>query len=98
MRNDAPHFRADHVGSLLRPRQVLEAHAAGVQGERLREIEDAAILDALQLQREVGLDVFTDGEYRRSSWSGDFPSAVDGYVPGSPPIAFEWQTQDGPRT
>jgi 5-methyltetrahydropteroyltriglutamate--homocysteine methyltransferase len=90
------------VGSLLRPPEVLQAHAAHaeqrISAKQLRDIEDEAILKALQLQHEVGLDVLSDGEYRRSSWSGDFASAVDGYVPGSPPIAFEWQTRQGPRT
>jgi 5-methyltetrahydropteroyltriglutamate--homocysteine methyltransferase len=88
-------YRADHVGSLLRPPQVLEAHAARAQqrisADELRRIEDEAILAALDLQREVGLDVFTDGEYRRSSWAGDFSDSVDGYVAGEPPIRFEWR-------
>src|SRR3954451_14236077 len=92
-------FRADHVGSLLRPPEVLEAHAAHAQGtvsaEQLREIEDKAILMVLDLQRQVGLDVLSDGEYRRrAGWAGGFPEAVDGYVNSEPPIAFQWTMPD----
>ena len=64
-------YRADHVGSLLRPREVLDAHAAHARGkisaDQLREVEDNAILMVLDLQRQIGIDVLSDGEYRRSS-------------------------------
>jgi 5-methyltetrahydropteroyltriglutamate--homocysteine methyltransferase len=94
-----PPYRADHVGSLLRPPEVLEAHAARAAGrispEELRAIEDRAILVALDLQRQAGLDVLSDGEYRRSSWAGEFAAAVDGFVTSDPPIAFEWRMPDG---
>jgi 5-methyltetrahydropteroyltriglutamate--homocysteine methyltransferase len=92
-------YRADHVGSLLRPQAVLDAHAAQARGEisldRLREVEDEAILMVLDLQRQAGLDVVSDGEYRRSSWAGGFPEAVDGYVSSEMPIAFQWQLAEG---
>src|SRR3954465_1787424 len=92
-------YRADHIGSLLRPQEVLDAHAAQARGEisldRLREIEDEAILMALEMQRQVGLDVLSDGEYRRSSWAGGFPEAVDGYVSSDPPIPFNWRMPEG---
>src|SRR4051794_15971081 len=92
-------YRADHVGSLLRPPEVLEAHAARaeqrISPDELRAIEDRAILMALELQRQVGLDVLSDGEYRRSSWAGDFADAVDGYVSVEPPVAFDWRMPDG---
>ncbi|MBV9354103.1 MAG: cobalamin-independent methionine synthase II family protein, partial [Chloroflexi bacterium] len=91
-------YRADHVGSLLRPQAVLDAHAAfgrkEISAERLRTVEDAAIQAALALQREVGLDVFSDGEFRRSDWAGDFAASVDGYVESTPPIAFDWRMPD----
>jgi 5-methyltetrahydropteroyltriglutamate--homocysteine methyltransferase len=78
----------------LRPPEVLKAHEDFEQGkmslERLREIEDRAILDAIKLQRDAGLDVVSDGEYRRQSWAGDFYDAVEGYVDGPLPIKFEW--------
>jgi 5-methyltetrahydropteroyltriglutamate--homocysteine methyltransferase len=76
MRQDGPPFRADHVGSLLRPPALLEArarHAAGEIGaEALREAEDAAITDVVALQRDAGLRTVTDGEFRRTSWHMDF--------------------------
>src|SRR5699024_1456382 len=71
-----PPFRADHVGSLLRPELLLRAreqHAAGeIDAERLREVEDDAIREVVRLQRELGLRTATDGEYRRASWHMDF--------------------------
>jgi len=92
-------YRAEHVGSLLRPQEVLDAHAAHAQGKisaaQLREVEDRAILMVLDLQRQIGIDVLSDGEYRRSSWAGGFPEAVDGYVSSEPPIAFNWRMPDG---
>src|SRR5438105_9962321 len=88
-------YRADHVGSLLRPQEVLDAHAAfgenKLSTEQLTEIENGAVLKALDLQREVGLEVFSDGEYRRASWAGDFNTSVDGYVMATVPIPFEWK-------
>jgi 5-methyltetrahydropteroyltriglutamate--homocysteine methyltransferase len=92
-------YRADHVGSLLRPREVLEAHAAFRDGriaeDQRREVEDKAILTALDLQRQVGIDVYSDGEYRRGNWAGDFAAAVEGYVSGEPPIKFNWRLPEG---
>ncbi|MCC7366790.1 MAG: 5-methyltetrahydropteroyltriglutamate--homocysteine S-methyltransferase [Chloroflexi bacterium] len=88
-------YRADHVGSLLRPPEVLAAHAEHADGristERLREIEDRAILTVLDVQRQAGIDVLSDGEYRRSNWAGDFSAAVDGYVSATMPISFAWK-------
>lgn len=69
-------FRADHVGSLLRPPALLatrEQHAAGtLDAAGLRAAEDAAIRDVVALQEEVGLQAATDGEFRRTSWHMDF--------------------------
>jgi len=77
-------YRADQVGSLLRPAELLEARAAHEDGrlslDALRAAEDRAILDVLALQREVGLDVFMDGEMRRRSWLSDMAEAVEGFV------------------
>jgi 5-methyltetrahydropteroyltriglutamate--homocysteine methyltransferase len=71
-----PPFRADHVGSLLRPRRLLQArddHAAGrTTAEELRAAEDDAIREAVAVQRDVGLQSATDGEFRRASWHMDF--------------------------
>ena len=80
----ASQYRAEHVGSLLRPPEVLEARAAHEQGsvslEQLREIEDKAVLAALKMQQEAGIDVVTDGEMRRGWWSGGIAEAVEGIV------------------
>jgi 5-methyltetrahydropteroyltriglutamate--homocysteine methyltransferase len=74
--NHRPPFRGDHVGSLLRPRELLAARddfAAGrITADRLREIEDAAIAEVVRMQQEVGLAAATDGELRRESWHMDF--------------------------
>jgi 5-methyltetrahydropteroyltriglutamate--homocysteine methyltransferase len=84
-------LRADQVGSLLRPQTVKDAHIAYAEGKlplaELRAIEDAAILDVLRLQQQVGLGIFSDGEFRRASWAGDFQeSMAEGYVAGRPAV------------
>jgi len=80
-------YRADHVGSFLRPPELLEARAAHAEGrlgdEELRAAEDRAILTVLELQRQVGVDVYSDGEYRRGMWITGLPAAVDGFGPGA---------------
>jgi 5-methyltetrahydropteroyltriglutamate--homocysteine methyltransferase len=71
-----PPFRADHVGSLLRPPQVLQARddfsAGTINGTQLKEIEDNAIQAIIARQGEIGLKTATDGELRRESWHMDF--------------------------
>jgi len=85
-------FRAEQVGSLLRPPEVLvarEDHAAGkITLEELRLIEDVAILDALEMQAEVGVDVFSDGELRRGGWLTDVAEAVEGFLPDREPLTW----------
>ena len=96
-------YRADHVGSLLRPPELLQARQDLAQGritlEQLRDAEDRAVLQALDLQREVGIDVYTEGEYRRSGWSNAVRESVEGLVPveGSPISGFlgQWQGPHG---
>src|SRR5215472_1952333 len=77
-----PPFRADHVGSLLRPKRLLDAREGFLQGrissEELRRIEDDAIREAVRLQESVGLQSATDGEFRRSSWHMDFLYQIGG--------------------
>jgi len=79
---DLPPFRADHVGSLLRPRELVQARAARKAGtlssEALRDIEDRCIETAVRRQEEIGLRAATDGEYRRAFWHYDFVSGLDG--------------------
>ncbi|MEV4069095.1 5-methyltetrahydropteroyltriglutamate--homocysteine S-methyltransferase [Nonomuraea fuscirosea] len=67
----SPPFRADHVGSLLRPPELLRARQT-LTGEALREAEDEAIRAVVRGQREAGLQNATDGEFRRASWHMDF--------------------------
>jgi 5-methyltetrahydropteroyltriglutamate--homocysteine methyltransferase len=79
---DRPPFRADHVGSLLRPKPLLEArarHAAGeIDDDALREQEDLAVAEVVALQRDAGLQTATDGEMRRTSWHMDFIYQLEG--------------------
>ena len=84
-----PPFRAEHVGSLLRPARLLQARAAA-EGDQYRQVsgpldfsqlktlEDDAIADVVRLQESVGLQVVTDGEFRRRSWFQDFLLALSG--------------------
>jgi 5-methyltetrahydropteroyltriglutamate--homocysteine methyltransferase len=71
-----PPFRADHVGSLLRPVELLQARTDRASGAitpaDLRTVEDDAIRDVVRLQEDVGLQTVTDGEFRRASWHMDF--------------------------
>jgi 5-methyltetrahydropteroyltriglutamate--homocysteine methyltransferase len=77
-----PPFRADHVGSLLRPPALTQARAdfkAGkIDADALRAVEDTAITAMIDLQREVGLQSVTDGELRRTSWHMDFIYQLQG--------------------
>jgi methionine synthase II (cobalamin-independent) len=92
-------YRADHVGSLLRPPELLAARDAfaenRITADQLREAEDAAVLQALEMQRQTGIDIYSGGEYRRSGWSNVVRDAVEGLVPteGSPISGFlgDWQ-------
>src|SRR4029450_13357228 len=89
-----PPFRADHVGSLLRPPQVLKARedrAAGrIDADALKEIEDAAILDVVRRQEQVGLSSITDGEFRRESWHMDFIYQLGGVTQEAGHIAVKF--------
>ena len=80
--NGRPPFRADHVGSLLRPAALLEARARHQAGElsapELRAVEDQSIRDAVALQEGVGLEGITDGEYRRTYFHIDFLERIEG--------------------
>src|SRR5687768_9700314 len=93
-------FRADQVGSLLRPAELLQARldfTAGIlPAERLRAIEDAATLRALDMQKQAGIDIFSSGEYRRSGWATAIRESVEGLVSNNdaPPanrLLGQWQ-------
>ena len=77
-----PPYRADHVGSLLRPRRLSEARAdysAGrISADDLREIEDECVAEAVAKQEQIGLNSVTDGEFRRESWHYDFLGSLEG--------------------
>jgi 5-methyltetrahydropteroyltriglutamate--homocysteine methyltransferase len=79
-----PPFRADHVGSFLRPAYLLEAREQKARGEisaeQLREVEDRAITEIVKLQREVGLQSITDGEFRRTFFHIDFLEQLGGVL------------------
>jgi len=81
-RRGEPPFRADHVGSLLRPEVLLRARAQAaaheITADALREIEDDSIRDIVAMQRDVGLQSATDGEFRRSAWHMDFIYQLEG--------------------
>jgi 5-methyltetrahydropteroyltriglutamate--homocysteine methyltransferase len=82
MQRPKPPFRADHVGSLLRPAALKEARAKRERGEigaeQLAEIEDREIEKVIRRQEEIGLQAVTDGEFRRAFWNYDFLGRLDG--------------------
>lgn len=88
-------FRADNLGSMLRPAELIEARTAHQEGRidaaGLREIEDRSILTALELQKSAGIDVFTDGEYRRGYFMADFTNCLEGMVPVQAIMAPVWR-------
>jgi 5-methyltetrahydropteroyltriglutamate--homocysteine methyltransferase len=94
-----PPFRADHVGSLLRPRHLLEAREQLKRGEidaaRFREIEDAAVIEVIKLQEDVGLLGVTDGEIRRGSWHMDYIYQIGGIRELDAPLNIKFQNEGG---
>jgi 5-methyltetrahydropteroyltriglutamate--homocysteine methyltransferase len=94
-----PPFRADHVGSLLRPPQLLEARrlfAEGkISGEGLKGAEDSAIRDVVAMQHDVGLRSATDGEFRRSSWHMDFIYQLGGITRAEEELRVHFRNAEG---
>jgi methionine synthase II (cobalamin-independent) len=94
-----PPFRADHVGSLLRPPQLLQAHegnaAGSLDAEELRAVEDDAIREIVRKQEEIGLRSATDGEFRRASWHMDFIYQLDGITKEAGHIAVRFHNEQG---
>jgi 5-methyltetrahydropteroyltriglutamate--homocysteine methyltransferase len=94
-----PPFRADHVGSLLRPARLLDARERFAAGELdtdgLRAVEDEAIAEVVRKQEEVGLRSATDGEFRRASWHMDFIYALDGISKEAGHIAVQFHNPQG---
>jgi 5-methyltetrahydropteroyltriglutamate--homocysteine methyltransferase len=87
-----PPFRAEHIGSLLRPPALLAARRAFAEGrlspDALRAAEDSDIRDAVRLQEEIGLEVVTDGEFRRGIYFGHFGAAVRGFTEMDAEMSF----------
>ena len=92
-------MRAEQVGSLLRPRDLLAARTAYAEGRLdisvLRAKENESIRAAVQRQRDIGMDVFADGEMRRYSWLTGMADAVDGFLSDS--VTLEWHGPGGGR-
>jgi 5-methyltetrahydropteroyltriglutamate--homocysteine methyltransferase len=98
-RRTQPPFRADHVGSLLRPPELLRARedfAAGRMGaDELRQVEDGAIHEVVRMQEDVGLQSATDGEFRRTSWHMDFIYQLEGIDPADEQIKVAFHNEEG---
>src|ERR671933_559336 len=94
-----PPFRADHVGSLLRPPHLLQAREDFAQGridaQELRGIEDEAIRDVVRKQEEVGLRSATDGEFRRASWHMDFIYQLGGVTRAKETMKVQFHNEQG---
>jgi 5-methyltetrahydropteroyltriglutamate--homocysteine methyltransferase len=96
-------YRADHVGSLLRPPELLQARTDfaenRISAEQLREVEDSCVLKGLEMQKRAGVDIFSGGEYRRSGWSAIIRESVEGLVQDTDPpirrILGEWRGPHG---
>jgi methionine synthase II (cobalamin-independent) len=98
-RRETPPFRADHVGSLLRPKELLLARDQRRQDRitaaELRAVEDDAIRDVVRLQEEIGLQTVTDGEFRRTSWHMDFIYRLHGISRTTEPIQVHFRNEQG---
>jgi 5-methyltetrahydropteroyltriglutamate--homocysteine methyltransferase len=98
-RRESPPFRADHVGSLLRPPALMRAReefAAGrLNADELRGIEDEAIRDVVKMQHDVGLQSATDGEFRRATWHMDFIYQLGGVEKAPGDITVHFRNADG---
>jgi 5-methyltetrahydropteroyltriglutamate--homocysteine methyltransferase len=94
-----PPFRADHVGSLLRPPELVRArneHQAGrLSTEELRRAEDATIRDAIRMQEQIGLKGVTDGEFRRGSWHMDFIYQIGGVTRAEQRLNIRFRNEGG---
>ena len=86
-------IRADHVGSLLRPAELLHARTSQSVPSELEAVEDRHVLRVLQRQKEIGLDIFTDGELRRTNFMSDFTDAVEGFDFGDA-VPRKWKGTD----
>jgi methionine synthase II (cobalamin-independent) len=99
VRGSTPPFRADHVGSLLRPPALKQARDAHKRGEltavQLRAAEDAAIRDVVRMQEDLGLQGITDGELRRGSWHMDFLYQIGGVTRFQDSLKVQFHNEQG---
>jgi 5-methyltetrahydropteroyltriglutamate--homocysteine methyltransferase len=99
MPRSEPPFRADHVGSLLRPPELLQAREDfaedRISAEELKAIEDDAIRHVVRMQEDVGLQSATDGEFRRASWHMDFIYALEGIEKAEDDLVVHFHNPDG---
>jgi len=99
MSRTTPPFRADHVGSLLRPTKLLQARADKAAGRLsahdLHSVEDDAIRDVVRMQGDLGLRSATDGEFRRTSWHMDFIYQLGGVGQSDGRIQVKFHNADG---
>jgi 5-methyltetrahydropteroyltriglutamate--homocysteine methyltransferase len=98
-RRTRPPFRADHVGSFLRPARLLKARddfaSGAIDAAALRVIEDDAIRETVRRQEDVGLQAATDGEFRRASWHMDFIYQIDGISKEAGHLAVQFHNEEG---
>jgi 5-methyltetrahydropteroyltriglutamate--homocysteine methyltransferase len=96
-----PPFRADQVGSLIRPAALIEARKAAAEGrmpaEELRRVQEASIRDVVRMQEEIGLSSITDGEFNRGAWQRDFLLKLDNVTLAPSQFAVRFHTADGVR-
>ena len=99
MPRSKPPFRADHVGSLLRPQRLLKAReefaADRISADELKQIEDESIRDVVRMQEDVGLQSATDGEFRRASWHMDFIYELEGISKAEDDLVVHFHNPDG---
>ena len=99
MPRSTPPFRADHVGSLLRPQRLLQARedytADRISADELKQIEDESIRDVVRMQEDVGLQSATDGEFRRASWHMDFIYQLEGISKAEDDLVVHFHNAEG---
>ena len=99
MPRDTPPFRADHVGSLLRPERLLKARedfaADRIPADELKAIEDDAVRGVVRMQEDVGLQSATDGEFRRASWHMDFIYQLEGIEKAEDDLVVHFHNPEG---
>jgi 5-methyltetrahydropteroyltriglutamate--homocysteine methyltransferase len=95
----SPPFRADHVGSLLRPAELLAAReqfrAGTLSAAQLKELEDASIVQVVRRQEDLGLQAVTDGEFRRTLWHVDFLRQFANVEVARSPVKVHFHTAQG---